>query len=144
MPPISVWLLRVSLLALLGGAALGGWLLGAEPWASTWLPRLRAAHVHLMLFGWLLPFVLGTGYWILPRHASGEARGSPRLGLAGATLITIGVVLGPAGSLAGSLSLRRSGLACALAGAGLFLRLLWPRVKAFGRGREPAAVSSEQ
>jgi hypothetical protein len=144
MPPVSAWLLRLSLVALLGGGALGGWLLGVEPWASAWLPRLRAAHVHLMLFGWLLPFVLGTGYWILPRHASGEARGSPRLGVAGAALITAGVVLGPAGALAASRSLERSGLACALAGAGLFLSLLWPRVKAFGIGREQSAVSSEQ
>jgi hypothetical protein len=62
MPRTSVWLLRLALGSLLAGAASGGWLLGYEPWSSAWLPRLRAAHVHLMLFGWLVPFVLGTAY----------------------------------------------------------------------------------
>jgi hypothetical protein len=133
MPPTSVWLLRLSLVALVTGAATGGWLLGAEPWPSEWLPRLRAAHVYLMLWGWLLPFVLGTAFWILPRHGKGAARGSPRVGMAGTILLSLGVVIGLMGSLAGADRVWRGGLACTVAGAIVFLRLLWPRVKAFGR-----------
>jgi heme/copper-type cytochrome/quinol oxidase subunit 1 len=133
MPTISVRLLRLSLLALLTGAALGGWLLGAEPWASAWLPRLRAAHVHLMLFGWLMPFVMGTAYWILPRHGRGEERGPVRLANGATWLIALGVLLGPAGAIAGLAAVQQGGLGCTVLGGGLFLRLLWPRVKAFGR-----------
>jgi len=133
MPRISVWLLRMSLFALLTGALLGAWLLGAEPWASPWLPRIRAAHVHLMLFGWLMPFVLGTAYWILPRHAQREERGSVPLANGATWLIAAGILLGPCGALAGSGIVAGGGLACTIAGGGLFLRLLWPRVKAFGR-----------
>jgi heme/copper-type cytochrome/quinol oxidase subunit 1 len=136
MPTVSVRLLRLSLVALLAGAALGVWLLAVEPWNSLWRPRLRAAHVHLMLFGWLMPFVLGTAHWILPRHASGEERGPARLAAAGAGLIGLGVLLGAAGALAGTASPERGGTACAIAGGALFLRVLWPRVKPFGQGRE--------
>jgi hypothetical protein len=132
MPAISAWLLRLSLVALVTGAALGGWLLGAEPWSSEWLPRLRAAHVYLMLWGWLLPFVLGTAFWILPRHAE-VGRGSLRLGRAGTTLLSLGVAIGLTGALVGGDGVWRGGLACTVAGAIVFLRLLWPRVKAFGR-----------
>jgi heme/copper-type cytochrome/quinol oxidase subunit 1 len=133
MPKISVWLLRLSLIALLTGGALGAWLLGAEPWASAWLPRLRAVHVDLMLFGWLMPFVLGTAFWILPRHATGEGRGPVRLASGATWLIGAGVVIAPLGALVGSGPVANGGLACTILGGGLFLRLLWPRVKAFGR-----------
>lgn len=132
MPAISVWLLRLSLVALLTGAALGAWLLGAEPWPSEWLPRLRAAHVYLMLFGWLLPFVLATAFWMLPRHTQGAGRGSPGLGIAGTALLSAGTAIGLTGSLAGVPPLWRGGLACTILGALTFLRLLWPRVRAFG------------
>lgn len=135
MPAISIWLLRLSLVALATGAALGGWLLGAEPWPSEWLPRLRAAHVYLMLWGWLLPFVLGTAFWMLPRHGHGAGRGSPWLGTAGTMLLSLGAAIGLTGSLAGADQVWRGGLACTVAGAIAFLRLLWPRVKAFGRDR---------
>ena len=133
MPIISVRLIRLSLLALTVGAALGAWLLGVEPWSSAWLPRMRAAHVHLMLFGWLMPFVVGTAYWILPRHARGNERGPPDLATAGFWLIGFGALLGSVGPLAGLSLLQHGGLACSVAGAALFLRLLWPRAKAFGR-----------
>jgi nitrite reductase (NO-forming) len=136
MPVISVRLLRLSLLALTVGAALGAWLLGAEPWSSAWLPRIRAAHVHLMLFGWLMPFVVGTAYWILPRHPRSPERGPGGLATAGFRLIGLGALLGSMGPLTGVPLLQGGGLACSVAGAGLFLRLLWPRVKAFGRETE--------
>ena len=124
MPAISVWLLRLSLVSLLAGGAAGGWLLSHEPWSSTWLPRLRAAHVHLMLFGWLIPFVMGTAYWILPRHTSGEPRGSPQLATIAASLIGAGTILGATGALANSALLQRIGTVAVVAGAGLFVSLL--------------------
>lgn len=135
MPRLSTLLLRGSLLALLAGGALGAWLLGAEPWPSPWVVRLRAAHVHLMLFGWLLPFVMGTAYWMLPKHAAGAPRGSPVSGAIAAGLVLGGALLGAMGALAGRDQLQRGGTLAVIAGAATFLRLLWPRVKAFGSGR---------
>ena len=138
MPRISLRLLRLSLVALLAGAAVGGVLLGAEPLPSAWLPRLRGAHVQLMMFGWLLPFVLGTAYWMLPKHAAGSGRGSEHVANAGTALLQAGVALSASGELAAVPALYRLGGVFTLAGAAVFLRLLWPRVKPFGAGRAPA------
>lgn len=135
MPRLSVWLLRGSLLNLLAGGALGGWLLSVEPAAFLWTVRLRAAHVHLLLFGWLLPFVLGTAYWILPKHARGDPRGSNAWGWSGGLLVIGGGVLGTGGTLLGWALVQRLGTLAVVAGTATLVALLWPRVKAFGRGR---------
>ncbi|HWA59698.1 MAG TPA: cbb3-type cytochrome c oxidase subunit I [Gemmatimonadales bacterium] len=135
MPALSRWLLRVSFFALVIGGALGAWLLASEPWPSAWVVRLRAAHIHLMLFGWLMPFVLGTAYWMLPKHAEGPARGSAGLGAAAGGLVTGGVVLGVVGALAGWEWLQRVGTLGVIGGGAVFISLLWPRIKAFGAGR---------
>jgi hypothetical protein len=144
MPPISVRLLRLSLLALLTGGAIGAWLLGSEPWGSLWQPRLRAAHIQLMLFGWLLPFVMGTAYWMMPRHPQGEPRGPAARGWAATALLHLGVVLGPLGALAGWGLVARAGAFTALTGALLFLGLLWPRVRAFGAAAGTEARGNEK
>lgn len=136
MPRLSIWLLRTSLVALVAGGSLGAWLLAAEPWGSIWAGRFRAAHVHLMLFGWLMPFVLGTAYWMLPKHAAGEARGSSRMAWTAGTLVYGGVLTGTAGALVGMLPLQRAGTLAVVAGGAGFILLLWPRVKRFGAGRE--------
>lgn len=139
MPRLSTLLLRASLLALVAGGALGSWLLGAEPWASPWLVRLRAAHIHLMLFGWLVPFVMGTAHWMLPKHAAGPPRGSPLAGGLAAFLVLGGALVGALGALAGAQSMQRLGTLGVIAGAATFIRILWPRVKAFGEGRATSA-----
>lgn len=136
MPPISIWLLRLAFSALVAGALLGGWLLGSEPWSSAWLTRIRAAHIHLMLFGWLMPFVLGVAYWILPRHGTAEERGPAKRGVISGVLIGAGALSGLAGAMAGSGALSRGGTLVEILGIALLLSLLWPRIKRFGRETE--------
>ncbi len=135
MPTGSIWLLRLSLVSLLAGTGIGAWLLGHEPWGSLWLPRFRAAHVHLMLFGWLIPFVLGTAYWILPRHADQDERGSRAAATLAIGLLGLGIPVGLAGALLGVAPVQNSGTLCVVAGAMVLITLLWPRVKRFGSGR---------
>lgn len=135
MPWLSVRLLRLSLAALVTGAFLGGWRLAGLPTAADWIPRLRSAHVHLMLFGWLLPFVLGVGYWILPRHpGSDQPRGSPRRAHAGAALLAAGIAGGAAGILTGLPVIAIAGRATAVAGVAVFVSLLWPRARGVAIG----------
>jgi hypothetical protein len=68
--------LRLALLHLVAGSILGAWLLAAK---GGWPPNppewFRPAHVEMLLAGWLLNLIMGTAYWILPRHATGPARG---------------------------------------------------------------------
>jgi len=129
MPGLSRFLLRVSLIALLCGGGLGAWRL-----AHPLRPQLgvRAAHIEIMLFGWLVPFVVGTAYWMLPRAARLPERGNPMLAWTGALLLVLGslcgVVLqlihGPPALLHLATGLRSTGIL-------LLLLLLWPRVKPF-------------
>ncbi len=44
---------------------------------SIW--TLLQIHIEVALFGWLIQFVLGTAYWMLPRYLEGPKRGSEGL-----------------------------------------------------------------
>lgn len=129
MPTLTRLLLRLSLLALLGGSGIGAWRL-AHPLTpgAAW----RAVHVELMLFGWLVPFVLGTAYWMLPRAAAQPERGNPRLAWIGVLLLTLGLAAGAVARLAGGPAAWQH-LATATRSAGILvlLLLLWPRIKPF-------------
>ena len=68
MQKLSVWAVRLSLVYFALGAVLGALLLAAKAVAlppGLWL--LRPAHVEALLFGFMVQFVMGVGYWILPR-----------------------------------------------------------------------------
>ncbi len=129
MPALSRFLLRLSLVALLAGSAIGAWRLGHSLTPGlTW----RVAHIELMLFGWLVPFVLGTAYWMLPRAAVQPERGSARLAWSGALLLAVGMVGGVlAGLESASPGWRHLSAGVRSAGILLLLLLLWPRIKPF-------------
>jgi phage tail protein X len=132
MPRLSVWMLRGALAALLAGSLPGGWLLSLEPGLDRLSPGFREAHIVLMLFGWLAPFVLGVAYWMLPRYPTAPERGQPALGWMVYGMYQTGLLLAVAGALAASPGLASRGQLL-LAAAGLsFLMLLWNRVRPFG------------
>lgn len=135
MPPLSVVLLRGSQVALLLGTALGALLLTGEPSLGGRLPSLRETHQTLLLFGWLLPFVLGTAYWMFPRHAAGASRGHPSLAHAGATTYWAGLLLRLAGAVVGMRGAVLSGTVGLLLGGAILVVQLWRRVRPFGVGR---------
>jgi hypothetical protein len=132
MPRLSVWMLRVSFLALLSGAALGAWLLGTEPGYDAARVGLRESHLWLLLFGWLVQFVLGVAYWILPRYPTAPERGPPWLAWTVYLLFLLGLglaLLRPwiPGDLIGP-----SGRLLLASATFAFLLLLWGRAKPFG------------
>jgi heme/copper-type cytochrome/quinol oxidase subunit 1 len=132
MPRLSVWMLRTALLALLAGTALGALLLATEPRYDSVRGALRETHLTLLLFGWLVQFVLGVAYWMLPRYTRAPDRGPPWAGWAAYGAFIGGLGLASFGAL-----LTVDGLAPAgrllLAGATFaFILLLWGRAKPFG------------
>lgn len=135
MPPLSVWMLRGALCSLLAGSALGAWLLAGEPLAGANHPALRDAHFTLMLFGWLLPFVLGTAYWMLPRHAGGEPRGARGVIRLSAAAYAAGVAIRLGGAMGVGGTGVSVGTALLLTGTAGFITLFWTRIKPFGAGR---------
>lgn len=129
MPPLTRYLLRLSLVALLAGSAIGAWRLSHSLIPG---PAWRMAHIELMLFGWLVPFVLGTGYWMLPRAAVQPERGNPCVAWAGALLLTAGLgAVVVAALLDGPRDWPLIGAGVRSAGIFLLVLVLWPRVKPF-------------
>lgn len=77
MPVQSIWMIRISLLSLLISMLIGGLLLvhkvvPVHPILWALLP----VHYELAIWGWLVQFVMGTAYWIFPRHLAEPGRGS--------------------------------------------------------------------
>jgi cbb3-type cytochrome oxidase subunit 1 len=126
-------MLRLSLLALLAGAAVGALLLSGLAGPARHITQLRDLHLKLMLYGWLIQFVLGVAYWILPRFASLPERGSARLAWTTFGLFQVGMVLSAAGDAEPSLNAVAPAGRLLLAGATLmFVVMLFPRIKPFG------------
>lgn len=134
MPRLTVWMVRAALLQLGLGVTLGLLLLSSKGGlldARVWL--LLGSHIELMVFGWLMQLALGVAYWILPRFTHEPRYGSTRLGWVGFVLMNIGVVLILVSNWIPDLpALHPIGRLVELVAALALVRVLWPRVKAFG------------
>ena len=128
MPLLSRLFIRTSLIYLLAGALLGGtllWSKGTPPAFNVWV--LLAAHIPLMLSGWLVCLTLGVAYWILPR--SGSRRPRAWLAVLAYAGINAGLLLIVAQPWSGEGSLGTIGSALLSLGALAFAGHAWPRVK---------------
>ncbi len=139
MNPLVRRYLKTAIAFLLLGLALGFWmLLGREFGVPTAL-RLRSAHTHALLVGFVLMMIAGVALWMFPRARSGDARYRPILAevawwaIAGGTLLRVlleswpGDHLGVAwrGSIVAAGALQLIGLT-------LFFLGLWPRIRSSG------------
>lgn len=79
MPQLSTSFIRAALIHLVVGVLFGGLILSAKglPISLGWSWLLLAAHVQLMLGGWMIQLALGVAYWILPRRDGSGDRGRP-------------------------------------------------------------------
>lgn len=77
LPLISRVMIRLSFMYFVIGMSIGGLMLADKAysiWPTVWL--LRESHIEMLLFGWIIQFTLGTGYWMLPRMLKDPVRGS--------------------------------------------------------------------
>lgn len=78
MPTVSRWFIRLSLLCLIAGMAMGSWMLvqqaRGEPGPGSPWPVL---HAHILLVGFLLQVVMGVAYWMFPRVAGRRPGNAP-------------------------------------------------------------------
>lgn len=137
MPALTRWCVRAALAYLVGGMAMGSWMLilqarrGYGP-AAPW-PTL---HAHVLLVGFLLLLVFGVAFWMFPRVAGG--RPGREGGWAAFALLNAGLLL----RLLAEPFAVRSGSAAAwdvllgvaavlpAAAAVAFAIAIWPRVRA--------------
>jgi hypothetical protein len=122
MPRTSVWILRFALGCLVAGAAVGTLAAtGLGPQAQVVAARL---HVDLVLFGFMLPFAVGTAWWILPKKGGVRPIDIP------AALFVIGLfAVLTATLLGGAAGLAAGGYVLMLGSVGWTVRALWPRVQ---------------
>lgn len=112
MPRVSAWLVRVSLVHLVVGSTAGALLLAAKGGVPTPVPAgLVPVHREVVLVGWMVQFVLGVGFWVLPPARAARVRGRAGWWVLG--LLNAGVALS-----AGSAAVGLTG-AATLAGRGL-------------------------
>jgi hypothetical protein len=94
MPRLSQLMIRTALVWLALGYTVGGVLLLNKGLSLLpWLWTLRFTHVHLLLIGWMVQFVCGVAFWILPRLNASGARGDERLVWLCYAALNTGVVL---------------------------------------------------
>ena len=98
----------------------------------SWAWGLLAPHVTLVVFGWTMQLVMGIAFWILPRHSQEPRYGAQVLGWWSWGFLNVGVVLFCVAILARHTELAVLGYLGVMLALGLFVRLVWSRVKPFG------------
>jgi hypothetical protein len=72
MDPVSVRLVRTSLLWLVLGFTLGALMLSDALVPGDWRAWFAPTHGHILFVGWFLQFAIGVAYWLLPRKRTPE------------------------------------------------------------------------
>ncbi|MCB0275293.1 MAG: hypothetical protein KDI06_10795 [Calditrichaeota bacterium] len=133
MPKLSVFFVRTALLYLLLGTTLGLLLLISKAipqWAAVW--RLYEVHVEFLVIGWTLQLVMGVAFWIMPKYSAEPIRGRESLGWAALGFINTGILLKCGAALAFPWPILNAlAVALKLVAIVFFVRMMWPRVKAF-------------
>jgi len=136
-PPLVRRYIKTSLIFLITGLLLGGYLIVAEFVIGRYPPRpFVTAHVHLLLVGFMLMIVMGVATWMFPRPARDSARYHPGLAEAVYWVMTISTATRAAAELtvpfvaSSSLRLAIAGEGLGqLVGAALFVVNMWSRVR---------------
>lgn len=135
MPFLAVLLVRTALANLVIGTTIGALVLAAKGGAAALqgAGRWLGLHTEVVMAGWLLQFVFGVAFWMLPRFRTGAPRGDERPVWAAYVLVNLGPLLVLAGRIIGlgPAVLIPARLAEAAA-AVCFAAHAWPRIKAFG------------
>jgi hypothetical protein len=140
-------MLRASFVWLVAGVTIGSAMLAAGPATIPGLGMFRAAHLHMLLVGWLIQFALGVGYWLFPRKRTPDNPLGYRetIGLVSMAALNAGLALRVIFELVRvqspgawtQIGLSASGALQALAIVAFAVQL-WPRVAT--RPAKPAAV----
>ncbi len=115
------------------GLASGNWLSGGD-WSGIWM--LRPSHAWIMLTGFMIQLALGVALWILPRNRRRAGLGKAIL-LSATAALNLGVVVVAAAPLVAGEpgadellnGFRVAGMALQMAGIGVLVRAVWPRIQ---------------
>ncbi|WP_340102491.1 hypothetical protein [Rhodohalobacter sp. 8-1] len=131
MPSQTVWMIRLSLSYLLIAILIGALLLvhKAIPIHNA-IWGLLPIHYEMAIWGWLVQFVMGTAYWMFPRHLKDKGRGSPALAWCVVAAMNLGLWVLLGSHLTGDY-MAAAGRGLLLIGVLLFAGLMWNRVVSY-------------
>jgi len=94
MPRLARWYIRTAFLYFAFGFTLGGAML-VDKWLGPHVifVALRQVHVHFLLVGWMVQFIIGVAYWMFPRFTRERPRGSEPLAWTTYAMLNAGLLL---------------------------------------------------
>jgi cbb3-type cytochrome oxidase subunit 1 len=139
MNPLVRRYIKTAIAFLVIGLALGVWMLIAREFGTTQPMRLRSAHTHALLVGFVLMMISGVALWMFPRARADDARHRPGLaeaawwGIAGGTgvRVVLELSLGATAGAAWRALLVAAGV-MQMGGVALVFWAVWPRIRAGG------------
>lgn len=143
MNPLVRRYLKTAVLFLALGLALGVWMLYAREFGA-WQPmRLRSAHTHALLVGFVMLMITGVALWMFPRPRPEDSVFRPLLaelawwGIAGGTLLRVAleVTLPPMPAAPWRATLVAAGV-LQMVGILLFFGTMWTRIRSSGAASE--------
>ena len=156
MERITVFMVKTSLMYFVTGFLLGAAMLITKGLGYIWLTAVfMPTHSHLLLVGWLVQFVMGIAYWILPRRRTArQPLGySGKLAFTVYGMLNVGLVLRvvfepmqialPQTSPVDGVFLTVSGILQGVAGL-LWMYQMWQRARPFTEVRARAEAMMAQ
>ena len=93
MSELSRWYIKTAFTFFVVGLLLGLYMIISKYILGMWLsPQLITAHVHVLLFGFVISLIMGVAIWMLPRPRD-EIHYSPRLAEITYWFLTLGTVV---------------------------------------------------
>lgn len=139
MNPLVRRYLRTAIAFLTIGLLLGAWMLYVREFGGSLPVRIRSAHTHALLVGFVMLMITGVALWMFPRPRRDDAVFRPALAdlawwcIAGGTALRVAleVSLSANASAAWRAALVTAGLAQVI-GVLLFFGTMWTRIRASG------------
>lgn len=143
MNPLVRRYLRTAVAFLALGLLLGVWMLWVREFGGRLPMRIRSAHTHALLVGFVMLMITGVALWMFPRPRRDDAVFRPWLAalawwsIAGGTAIRVllEVALGPSAPAVWRGLLVGAGVMQAV-GVLLFFSTMWTRIRSAGVARE--------
>ncbi len=143
MNPLVRRYLRTAIAFLGIGLLLGVWMLYAREFGGWLPPRVRSAHTHALLVGFVMLMITGVALWMFPRPRPDDSIFRPGLaavawwGITGGTAarVALEIALGATASSTWRALLVAAGVTQTV-GVVLFFGTMWTRIRAGGAGGE--------
>ncbi|MDR9414974.1 MAG: hypothetical protein RI564_01730 [Gracilimonas sp.] len=134
MPPISRLMIRLSLVYLLVGTAIGTFMLINKAFLiSPLIWFIFPIHIEFLIFGWIIQCTMGVAYWMLPRFLEAKGRGSSKIAWAMVIILNVGILAVAFAPYGLGKNAALSGRVMEAASVVIFILLHWNRIVTYNK-----------